>query len=58
MLPHPHWHANEERNSRWEALLWADVLDLRSRGKRSGAIWYRLMQPTLGLLWSEAAPAS
>ena len=25
------------------------------RGKPSGALWYRIMQPTLGLLWAEAA---
>ena len=43
-----------------EARLWAHVLKLREEGterRRSrwaGAFWYRLMQPTLGLLWAEA----
>ena len=27
----------------------------RRRKQRSGALWYRAMQPTLGLLWAEAA---
>jgi len=27
---------------------------LRLRGRRSGALWYLMMQPTLGLLWSGA----
>ena len=31
------------------------MLRLRLRGGRSGALWYRAMQPTLGLLWAEAA---
>ena len=44
-----------EKNSDREALLWAHVLRLRLRGGRSGALWYRAMQPTLGLLWAEAA---
>ena len=40
-----------------EARLWAHVLRLRldARKQRSGALWYRAMQPTLGLLWAEAA---
>ncbi|HEV3288204.1 MAG TPA: hypothetical protein VG123_04355, partial [Streptosporangiaceae bacterium] len=38
-----------------EALLWAHVLELRLDGKRAGALWYRILQPTLGLLWAEAA---
>jgi hypothetical protein len=43
------------RDSAREARLWAHVLKLREDGKRSGALWYRVMQPTLGLLWAEAA---
>jgi len=51
------------RNSEREARLWAHVLQLRQDGERSGslwhrvigALWYRVMQPTLGLLWAEAA---
>jgi hypothetical protein len=48
--------AREEmgRDSEREARLWAHVLQLRRDGKRSGALWYRAMQPTLGLLWAEA----
>ena len=38
-----------------EARLWAHVLQSKLEGKRRGAIWYRFMQPTLGLLWAEAA---
>ena len=38
-----------------EARLWAHVLQSKIDGKRRGAIWYRFMQPTLGLLWAEAA---
>ena len=55
LLPHPFWDRRPERNSGREALLWAHVLRLRLRGGRSGALWYRAMQPTLGLLWAEAA---
>jgi hypothetical protein len=54
LLPHPLWFRNAERNADREARLWGHVLDLRLRGKRAGGLWYRLMQPTLGLLWSEA----
>jgi len=43
------------RDTEREARLWAHVLQLRQDGKRSGALWYRAMQPTLGLLWAEAA---
>src|SRR5208283_2633299 len=43
------------RDSEREARLWAHVLQLRQDVKRSGALWYRVMQPTLGLLWAEAA---
>jgi hypothetical protein len=55
LLPHPFWDRQGERNSDREALLWAHVLRLRLRGGRSGTLWYRAMQPTLGLLWAEAA---
>jgi hypothetical protein len=43
------------RDSEREARLWAHVLQLRQDGRRSGALWYRVMQPTIGLLWAEAA---
>jgi hypothetical protein len=44
-----------ETSRKREARLWAHVLQSRLDGKRRGAIWYRFMQPTLGLLWAEAA---
>ena len=53
--PHPLWDRHQRRNSQREARLWAHVLDLRLRGRLTGALWYRVMQPTLGLLWAEAA---
>jgi hypothetical protein len=43
------------RDTEREARIWAHVLRLREQGKRSGVLWYRVMQPTLGLLWAEAA---
>jgi hypothetical protein len=43
------------RDSEREARLWAHVLQLKLAGKRSGTLWYRALQPTLGLLWAEAA---
>jgi hypothetical protein len=53
-LPHPLWDRKADRNDDREARLWAHVLDLRLRGKLTGELCYRLMQPTAGLLWSEA----
>jgi hypothetical protein len=55
LLPHLFWDRQGKKNSDREALLWAHVLRRRLRGGRSGALWYRAMQPTLGLLWAEAA---
>jgi hypothetical protein len=55
LLPHLFWDRQGQKNSDREALLWAHVLRLRLRGGRSGTLWYRAMQPTLGLLWAEAA---
>jgi hypothetical protein len=55
LLPHLFWDRQGQKNSDREALLWAHVLRLRLRGGRSGSLWYRAMQPTLGLLWAEAA---
>jgi hypothetical protein len=59
-VPHKLWSRDknknakrEKRNAEREARLWAHVLDRRLAGK--GAIWYRLLQPTLGLLRAEAA---
>jgi hypothetical protein len=54
LSPHPLWDRKADRNADREARLWAHVLQLRLRGKLTGELWYRLMQPTVGLLWSEA----
>ncbi len=54
LSPHPLWDRKAGLNADREARLWAHVLDLRLRGKLAGELWYRLMQPTVGLLWSEA----
>ena len=55
LSPHLFWDRKAEQNSGREARLWAHVLGLRLRGGRAGALWFRAMQPTLGLLWAEAA---
>jgi hypothetical protein len=55
LSPHLFWDRNPERNADREARLWAHVLRLRLRGGLAGALWYRAMQPTLGMLWAEAA---
>jgi hypothetical protein len=55
LSPHPLWNRNAARNLDREARLWAHVLRLRLQGKRAAGAWYQAMQPTLGLLWSEAA---
>jgi Patatin-like phospholipase len=54
LSPHPLWNRKTDRNFDREARLWAHVLELRLRGALAGELWYRLMQPTLGLLWAEA----
>lgn len=53
LMPHPFWHRNADTNNQRETRLWAHVLKLRLAGK--GGLWYRVMQPTLGLLSAEAA---
>ena len=59
LMPHLFWDHDPSRSSEREARLWAHVLRLRldpsNRKQRCGALWYRAMQPTLGLLWAEAA---
>ena len=65
MLPHPHWHAGERKKARaehHEARLWAHVLQARADASGQAAvgasvpcICWRVMQPTMGLLWAEAA---
>ena len=64
---HPFWHRNPEKQERREAWLWAHVLKLREdstkierrlprvRARLQAAVCWRVMQPTLGLLWAEAA---
>jgi hypothetical protein len=54
LSPHLLWDRQAGLNADREARLWAHVLDLRLRGKLTGELWYRLLQPTVGLLWSEA----
>ena len=58
-LPHPAWlHVDEEPGGR-EARLWAYVLKLRRNRSRSqqffGGLLYHALQPTLGMLYAEAA---
>jgi hypothetical protein len=54
LSPHPLWDRKEDLNFDREARLWAHVLQLRLDKKLAGEVWYRLMQPTIGLLWAEA----
>jgi hypothetical protein len=62
--PHPHWHTDPERSERYEARLWAGLLQVREEGQKAGAsrrarfgaaLCWRIMQPTMGMLWAEAA---
>jgi hypothetical protein len=59
LSPHLIRDRHAQQSSAREARLWAHVLKLRlDPGRRkqwSGALWYRTLQPTLGLLWAEAA---
>jgi hypothetical protein len=59
VVPHPLWQRGDEARERREARLWAYVLKLRSRGSRSqrffGGLLYHALQPTLGMLYAEAA---
>ena len=61
---HPFWNRDPKKQERREAWLWAHVLKLREdstrperrlRDRVQAAVCWRLMQPTLGLLWAEAA---
>ena len=66
---HPFWHRDAGRRRKAEdreARLWAHVLDLRERSTQCdgwahvllqlrAALCWRVMQPTLGMLWAEAA---
>jgi hypothetical protein len=68
--PHPFWHrdpAKQQVREQREARLWAHVLGLREHstertsglrsalGRLQAALCWRAMQPTLGMLWAEAA---
>jgi hypothetical protein len=68
--PHPFWHrdtAKQQMREQREARLWAHVLGLREHSTEDGggprsalarlqaAVCWRAMQPTLGMLWAEAA---
>ena len=59
MLPHPAWRHSDERPGGREARLWAYVLKQRRDGTRSqrffGGLLYHALQPTLGMLYAEAA---
>jgi len=54
LAPHPLWDRRPNRNHWREVRVWAHVLDLRVANRRAGALWLRVLQPTLGLLWTEA----
>ena len=66
VLPHPFWRRNPDEEQRREDELWAHVLKLRedsTEGRQrpslilarlQAAVCWRVMQPTLGLLWAEA----
>jgi hypothetical protein len=59
MVPHPAWRHSDENPGGREARLWAYVLKLRRDGTRAqqffGGLLYRGLQPTLGMLYAEAA---
>ena len=54
LMPHPLWDRRADRNEEREARIWAHVLGLQIRNRFAGALWLRLLQPTLGLLCAEA----
>jgi hypothetical protein len=59
LQPHPAWGRGDKRRTAKEARLWAFVLRLREPGPRwrgyLGALLYRALQPSLGMLYAEAA---
>jgi hypothetical protein len=59
VVPHPAWRNRDERPGGREARLWAYVLRLRRDGTRAqqhvGGLLYHALQPTLGMLYAEAA---
>ncbi|HEY2523117.1 MAG TPA: hypothetical protein VGJ19_23600 [Streptosporangiaceae bacterium] len=60
-LPHPHWRCSPDQSERWEARLWGRLLQIRQdaaekkRARFGAAVRWRIMQPTMGMLWAEAA---
>jgi hypothetical protein len=59
-LPHPSWELRKEKLQGREARLWAYVLKLRRDSKHRsgqffGGLLYHALQPTLGMLYAEAA---
>jgi hypothetical protein len=59
-LPHPFWQLRKEKPRGREARLWAYVLKLRRDSKHRsrqffGGLLYHALQPTLGILYAEAA---
>ena len=59
VVPHPAWRHSDENPGGREARLWAYVLKLRRDGTRAqqffGGLLYHGLQPTLGMLYAEAA---
>ena len=59
MVPHPTWRRGDQARELKEARLWAYVLKLRCEGTPSqqylGGLLYHALQPTLGMLYAEAA---
>ena len=59
IVPHPAWRNRDEKPGGREARLWAYVLRLRRDGTGAeqffGGLLYHLLQPTLGMLYAEAA---
>jgi hypothetical protein len=59
VVPHPAWRHSDEKPGGREPRLWAYVLKLRRDGTRSqqffGGLLYHALQPTLGMLYAEAA---
>jgi hypothetical protein len=57
--PHPAWRHRDEEPGGREARLWAYVLRLRRDGtrpqQRFGGLLFHALQPTLGMLYAEAA---
>jgi hypothetical protein len=59
LLPHPFWKHGGEKPRQREARLWAYLLRLRRDGTGHrgflGGVLYHALQPTLGMLYAEAA---